>query len=69
MEYRVIEFFDKAMEELAVFESAYDAVDYIVARAHQGEAKAFRMYVVDDEDTRIFGPTDLDQISRGASAA
>lgn len=69
MEYRVIELSHQGMRELGVFESAYDAVDHIVSEARSDEARALRMYVVDDENTRLFGPTDLIQVSDSAIAA
>lgn len=68
MEYRVV-FFHQEMQELGLFESACDAVDYIISKAHSDEARALHMYVVDDGNTRLFGPTDLVQVSRSASAA
>jgi hypothetical protein len=66
MDYRVIEFEQSTQTVIKVFDSAYDAVDFIVAHSYRGDQRTRRMYIVDSEGTRIFCPTDLAQIAHAA---
>lgn len=62
MEYRIIDFAHATLEEIGTFESAYDAVDSILAMSYSNDDRVRHLYIVDSEGTRIFGPTDLYQM-------
>lgn len=74
MEYRVVEIEShmtgsEASEiEIARFDSAYHAADYISASWYRGEARAGRLHVVDSDGSVLLSPYDLVDIGSGAWA-
>lgn len=74
MEYRVVEIdthlpAEEAREvEIARFDSAYNAADYISAFWYRGEPRANRLHVVDSEGSILLSPYDLASIGSGTFA-
>ncbi|MBT8491739.1 MAG: hypothetical protein KJO07_01655 [Deltaproteobacteria bacterium] len=59
MEYRVISVEPGREGEVARFESAYSAVDFITAAWFAGDARAGHYCIVDSEETVLLQPDDL----------
>ena len=64
MEYRVIEIDNRVSDrarrlEIARFDSAYRAADYVSESWYRGDSRADRLYVIDTEDTILLTPYDL----------
>ena len=72
MEYRVVEIDthlppEQAKEvEVARFDSAYHAADFITASWYRGEVRSARLHVVDSQGSILLSPYDLVGIRPGA---
>ena len=69
MEYRVIMRLDEGVEYVKTFESAYDAVDFVLALWHRGEARAQNLRIVDSEGSTLLESPDLAGITFAGEAA
>jgi len=69
MEYRVIHRTAATDELVHVFESAYDAVDFVAGLWYRREPRASRLYIVDSEGSTLLEPFDLAGVARAGEAA
>lgn len=63
MEYRVVEISvvrgELQTEQLEVFESAYQAVDYMASSWYRAEERSARLYLIDSEGSVLLTPFDV----------
>ena len=59
MDYRVMSIQPGKAMEVARFDSAYDAVDYITGAWYRSDRGATELYLVESQDTILLRPDDL----------
>jgi hypothetical protein len=67
MNYRVVNIEAGCHAEVGRFDSAYEAVDFIVAARSRGDRGAEQMGIVDFDDVLLFRPDHLRELGEGAA--